>query len=805
MKLLLLIPFFILCVPLWLFAQQNNTGALKGQVTGPARKGIGFASATLLRVPDSSLVGGAHTEDNGRFEISGIAPSSYILKISYLGYVTTYQPVNIAPGKTVNTGVIILQKNSRMLNEVVVESSVPDVQYELDKTVFNITKDIEAMSTNATEILEQIPMVELDEEGVPSVMGQSVTVLIDGRPSKIYGDNIETVLKLIPAGTIEKVEVITNPSARYTTEQGAIVLNIITKTKHLTGLSGIASFSANTNGNYSPALSVNLKRDRFGWNNSFSFDYDRDPFSSSLLRKNMLDKVTYIDQTRNGTDNDKDFGYNTSIIYNLTEKSSVGAFFGLGHDTEKELEKLITRTLDSGKQLVSSYTRDITGRENSWQYRTGLNYKRTFSSDDHVLEAEAYYSTRRDKDDEIFDQKSDWHDHNLLQHQYTNSGDKGYTIDIDYVQPFTEKSRLEAGFRGEWETDDNNFIPKYFDEETGKYLINDTLLNDYTAVDREFSLYAMYRTEIKNISLQAGARLEKENQKTKQNKLDQLYDNDFLNLIPTLNFSYRLKNKDNISFSYSRRANRPWWRQLSPFIDYSNPENIESGNPDLKPEFINSFELRYGKFINQFNLFGSLFYRHSYQPIQRISTVNDQGVSFTTYENVGKENYYGLETGFSADIIPQWNVRFNIGLRKNEVLGFDRAYQTVAFNGRFSTFFPLPAGFRGYLYLHYRGPRSIAQGRQKGMLLSDLGVRRSFLNERAELSLRLSDLFNQRQYSREKEYENFTETSTYQRESRYLKISLSYLFGKLEAREENNKGNNSDGGAPEQGNESQEF
>src|SRR5690625_4547521 len=511
--------FFIglfLILPSTVLAQ--STGAIKGQVVNEARSGIAFASAALLRLPDSSLVTGARTESNGRFELKGIPAGEYMLKISYVGYLAKIiTPVQVKAGHTKNIGVVILERNSKLLDEVLIKGSKPAVQYELDKTVFNITGDVRSMSINASQILEKIPMVEMDEEGVPSVMGQGVTVLVDGRPSKIYGDNIETVLKLIPAGTIKKIEVITNPSARYTTEQGGIVLNIITNSEHLIGISGVASISSNTNGTYNPAASINLTRKRFGWNNSFSFEYDRDPFESHLRRKNILDSIFYTDQSRTGTDIDRDFSYNGNLYYQLTGTSRVGVFFGLGHDTENETEKLATRMLNNKKEHTSSYVRNITSHEKSWQYHAGLNYKRTFAdNEDHVLDFEAYYSSRNDDDDELYDQDSKWEKLNTLQHQFTTSSDDGFTIDIDYVQPFSEKSRLEAGIRAEWETDDNNFIPKYFDEDAGKYLINDTLRNDFTSYDHEYSAYAMYRTEIKNFSLQTGLRLEKEILETEQ-------------------------------------------------------------------------------------------------------------------------------------------------------------------------------------------------------------------------------------------------------------------------------------------------
>ncbi len=795
MKTVIILIYLVLLSVSAIQAQSSHGGTIKGQVVDNARSGIGFASAVLLRVSDSSIITGAKTKDNGRFELNNISPGRYMVRISYLGY-STRQITDIAvkEGHTENLGVIILKKSNRLLDEVVVESSVPQVQYELDKTIFNITDDIRAMSTNATQILENIPMVELDEDGVPSVMGQGVTVLIDGRPSRIYGDNIETVLKLIPAGTLKKVEVITNPSARYATEEGGIVLNIITKSEHLIGLSGVASLNGNTNGGYSPGISINLTRKKFGWNNSFSFEYDRDPFEGYLDRENMLDTVFYTHQSRSGTDLDKDFSYNGNLYYEITDEDRIGVFFGLGHDTENETEKLVTQRHNGKKELLSGYIRNITGHENSWQYHAGVTYRKTFQdNEDHILDFEAYYSKRDDKDDELFDQQSKWEELNELKHHFTTSYDNGFTVDLDYVQPFSEKSRLEAGFRAEWETDDNNFIPKYFDDSAGEYLINDTLRNDFISYDHEYSLYAMYRTEVKKFSLQTGLRLEKELLITKQHILDQNFHNEFLNLIPTLNISYRFKNEDNISFSYTRRADRPWWRQLNPFVDYSDPENIRSGNPDLKPEFDNSFELRYGKFINQFSLYGAAFYRHTYHPIQRIRTINKDGVSYMTYQNKGKENYFGLETGLSADIVPGWTVRTNIGMRRNEVSGFDRPYKNWSLNGRFSSYFPLPWDIRGFAYVHYRGPRSVAQGTRKGMLYSDLGVRKSFFDKRGDISLRLSDVFNQRKWASSLITDDFTETSSYQRSPRNLQLSISYTFGKLEAGKDEKEGRQSDG------------
>lgn len=763
---------------------QGNNIQIKGQIVNSARQGISFASVVLLKLPDSTIYTGTKTVDNGRFELNNISPGNYAVKISYLGYLTKIIPdVTLEAGNNENLGVIIMKQNAELLDEVVIERSAPAVQYELDKTIFNITDDIKALSTNASQILRNIPMVEMDQNGVPSVMGQGVTVLIDGRPSKIYGDDIETVLKLIPSGTIKNIEVITNPSARYATEQGGVVLNIITKSEHLVGLSGAVSLEGNTNGGFSPAVSVNLTRKKFGWNNNFSFEYDRDPFESFLQRKNILDTAFYTDQTRSGTEKDKDFSYNGSFYYELNKKDRISVFFGLGHDVEDQTERLVTkRTRGEQKQdLISSYVRNITGNENSWQYHAGVSYKKEFKdNEEHILDFEAYYSKRDDKDDEIFDQQSDWAEYDLLQHQFTTSYDNGFTVDIDYVQPFSEKSRLEAGVRAEWETDDNNFIPKYFDKTEEEFLIVDSLRNDFISHDKEYSAYAMYRTEFHSFSLQTGLRLENEILITNQHILHQKFHNEFLNLIPSLNVSYQFKNKDNISFSYSRRADRPWWRQLNPFVDYSDPENIRSGNPDLKPEFDNTFELKYGKFINQFSLYGALFYRHTYNPIQRIKTLNEEGVSYSTYENKGKENYVGLEAGFSADIVKDWTVRTNIGLRRSEVLGLDRTYKNVSFNGRFSTYFPLPLDVRGFAYVHYRGPRAVAQGTRDGMLSSDLGVRKSFLDNKADVSLRLSDVFNQRKWASSLHTDTFIETSSHRWSSRNLRISISYVFGKLD-------------------------
>lgn len=767
-------------------AQQN--GSIRGQVVDETKNGLEFVAISLLKLPDSTFVEHAETAANGRFQFPAVAPGAYVIKTNYIGYDVAQRSVTIEAGDNENLGVINLSVDSKLLQEVVVEREAPAVQYELDRTVFNITSDVQAMSVNATEVLEQIPMVELDEEGTPSVMGQGLTVLIDGRPSRIYGDNIETVLKLIPSGVIEKVEVITSPSARYTTEEGGIVLNIVTKSKSLIGVSGIATMNATTNNRYSPSLNVNITRKKIGFNNSVSFDFDKEPTESRIYRENRVGDLFFTDQQRTGMDIDKDFSYNGNLFYNFNENNTVGVFFGIGRDTEDEEEALLTRSYNSENEDISSYRRVIDGTENSWQYRGGIDYKRTFENENQVLDLQAYYSTRDDKDIEIFDQESEWEELEHLQHQTSISEDEGFTFQGDYVHPFGENAMLEAGVRAEWETDANEFTPLEFDNELGEYVIDTELLNDYESREKEFTGYLMYRNSFDRLSVQAGARLEKAILKTEQRILNQSYENDFLNLIPTLNLSYRLKNEDNIKFSYSRRARRPWWRQLNPFVDYSNPEDIQSGNPDLDPELINSFEASYGKFINQFNLFGSVFYRHSNNPIQRVSTVDASGITHTTYQNIGTENYYGLETGVSADVVPNWNVRLNIGLRKNEVLGFDRENSQMSFTGRFSTFFPIAAGFRGYAFVRYRGPRAIAQGTMKGMLISDAGIRKSFFNNKANFSVRISDIFNQMQFSRTLEQENFFQTSDYKRQSRYVSFSISYIFGSL--RDSGGRGDN---------------
>lgn len=773
-----LLPFLILFH--FFFASAQEAGSIRGQIVDEAKDGVEYASVVLLRLPDSSMVMDTQSATNGRFRFDDVKPGNYAVRITFIGFMENeVGPISVESGSARNVGIVNLKQDARLLDAVVVERTAPAVQYELDKTVFNITPDVKAMSVNATEILEQIPMVELSEEGSPSVMGQNLTVLIDGRPSRIYGDNIETVLKLIPSGIIEKVEVITSPSARYTTEGGGIVLNIVTRADRLVGINGIASLNVTSNNNYSPSINVNVTRKRIGFNNSLSFDYDKTQSSSEVFRENRLDPVFFTDQQRDGTDKDKDFSYNGNLFYEFGENTTAGLFFGFGRDTEDEVESLLTRTLSANNELTSAYTRYIDAEENSWQYRGGVDFKQTFANEDQVLDFKAYYSTRKDNDLEIFDQESAWEDLDYLQRQVSDSYDEGFTVELDYVHPFGEKSRLETGLRADWETEENNFLPSTFAEQIGGFIVDTSLVNDFLGKDRQFSAYAMYRTSFERLSVQAGARIEQAVLEGEQRLLGQSYDNDFLNLIPTLNLSYRLKNEDNLKFSYSRRANRPRWRQLNPFVDYSNPNNIQSGNPALDPELINSFEFSYGRFINQFNVFGSVFYRNSDNPIQQISTIDDQGISYTTFDNIGKENYYGLETGASADILSNWNVRLNIGVRRNDVLGFERENSATSFTGRFSTFFPLPAGFRGYAFVNYQGPRAIAQGETKGMLISNVGVRKSFMDKKINLSLRLSDVFNNRQYAQTIEQTSFFQTSNYQRQSRFFSLGINFIFGGL--------------------------
>lgn len=772
---------FLFCKALPAQPTNRDTGAVKGVITDSRGETIGFASISLLAWPDSSQVKGMQAKTDGSFLLEAVPAGRYVLSVTSIGYnERVIADVGVNAGATTDLGRIILDLEAETLEEVVVERTRPEVQYDLDKTTFAVTENIKSISTNAGDVLQQIPMVELDQEGVPSVMGQGVSVLIDGKPSRTYGDNIETVLKLIPAELIERIEVVTSPSARYSTEDGGIVLNIITKSDYLTGISGIANFSATTNKTYSPSVNINISGKKISFNNSVSFDYDRDLSQRNLFRENFPTGTPFFtDQRSQGIERDRAFSYNGNLYYNVNPKTRIGAFFGVGRDTEREDETLNTAFLSGSGSLDSAYTRFIDSRANSWNYRAGIDLDRTFSGAEHVFNLEAYYSTRSDDDDLFFDQESEWEHLESLQNQLSRSGDVGFTIEGDYVQPFGKDSRLEAGFRADWEKDDNVFEAFYFDDARNDFVINPGLSNDFVSLESDFSLYGMYRAVIGKFSLQAGLRLENTILETTQHILDQHYKTNFLNLIPTLNLSYRLANKDNILFSYSRRARTPRWDELNPFVDYSDPQNIESGNPGLRPESTDSFEGSYNKFINRFNFFTSVFYRYSNEPIQQVRTVDEHGISYTNYDNIGSEHYYGLEAGVGAELLPDWNVRLNAGLRQNKVFGFEADNQTTASTAGFSTFFPLPFDFRGYVFSRYSGPQSIAQGRRKAIFMTNVGVRKSFFDERADFSIRFSDVFNNQRWSTTLRNNAYYQTSDYYRQSRFLTLNLSYTFGQL--------------------------
>lgn len=768
----------LLLAPHSVNAQDKN--GLAGQLVDEAKDVIELASVVLLHLPDSTIAGSAQTGSNGRFLIENIVSGNYAIRVSFIGYMEqVIGNIKIEAGKVNNLGAITFNTDTKLLDEAVVERSVPAVQYELDKTVYNVTADIQAMSVNATELLEQIPMVELNEDGVPSVMGQNVTVLIDGRPSSVYGNNIETVLKLIPSGIIEKVEVITSPSARYTTEQGAIVLNIVTKAEQLIGVSGIASVSATSKKGLSPSLNLNITRKKVSFNNSFSYDYGQEKTHGGVFRENLLDPVVFTQQEQAGKEIRKNFSYNGNLFYRADDNNTFGLFFGLGRERKNGDEALSTQTFTDQNDELSSYARDISSLSTNWNYRGGIDYKRIFENENQVLDIRAYFSTGDDENEQFFDQNSAWEALDYLQYQNSTRENKGFTIQADYVHPFTDKSSLEAGLRANWDKEENKFTPNTFEETVGDYVIDADRLNDFEGRNQQFSAYAMFRTSFERLSLQAGARVEQANLKGKQNLLNQAYENDFLNLIPTLNLSYRLKNEDNLKFSYNRRARRPWGSQLNPFIDYSNPDNIRSGNPELDPELINSFEFSYGKFINRFNLFGTAYYRHSNNPIQQVITIDDQRISHTTYANIGEENYYGLEAGAGADILPQWNIRMNFGIRKNKVTGFGEDISATSTTGRFSSFFPLPFDFRGFAFINYFGPRAIAQGELNGIFLTNLGIRKTLMDKKLNLSVRMSDIINNLEYIRTLEQPTFNQYSNHKRQTRYFSLSLSYVLGSL--------------------------
>lgn len=745
-----------------------------------------FATVALLR-PDSTVVSGISADENGNFVLTGVAPGNYLLKVSSIGYETTVVPGIQVPveSKNIDLGVLYIQNESNQLQEVKIVGEKSMIVTDIDKTSINIGDDLLASSNNASELLEKLPAVTVDENGAPMIRGKSnIVVLIDGKPSDQYGSDVATVLQTFPADLIERIDVVTSPSAKYEADGASGVVDIITKKATIVGTNGNVRLSAGNYEHYTAGGNMNYKSEKLVLRASGNFQTSQVFNTRKLERLNMLgDAPSTLFQDGEGANRTSNGFARIQAGYDLNAKTNIGASINFSNNFNRNDNLTTNRTVFADESVGRVFDRISRGNTEGYNMTYGLDFRREFSSREHNLTATFSYTTGMSDGRSDLIQESE--EASLARQQYNIRDNERETLHgrLDFSWPINDNLTLVTGGHFRQNFRENNNLLYTYDIETGEYRFDEQISNVFGYRDALYSGYVSATQKWKEWGFRAGMRLSNMTQHLNQISMNRQFSVHFLNMIPSLSVSRKLTESALLRMNYSRRVQRPNADWLNPFIDITDPRNIRTGNPDLDPEFIHRLDFGYTNYQDVLGLGATLFSNYSNNAITNIRTIDEEGISYTRFDNVGRELSYGMEADVSLKVSDK--IKFNTSGRffRNEIVsvlaGIDNKRWSYA--GNFNTFFHLPAGFRGSFYINYEGPRAIAQGTRLGVVQANASIRRHFFEKKAFISLNIQDLFLSRRYRNQLETDTYIQHSDWHRTNRYIGITANYKFGKISA------------------------
>jgi outer membrane receptor protein involved in Fe transport len=781
--------------------RQQSSGVISGIVfERTTRTPLEAASITLYKQTDSSLVTGGQTDASGKFTLTNVPFGRYKLEANIVGYsIAVVKGITVnSQNSAVNIDTIKLKEGTTTTEEIEVTAERGPLTIEPDKKVFNVSQDLINQSGSATDILRNIPSVTVDVDGNVSLRGSGdVKILIDGKPSGLDGQNRAQILEQIPANSIESVELVTNPSAKFEAEGNSGIINIVTKRNVLLGYNGNVTLGTGTKDKYNGGLSFSLKNNKINLTANYNFRLFNMGMTGNNFRSSTFNDVTsYIDQLSDASMRmNGNFG-KISLEYYLTPKQSFTLSSNIRSMDRKRGETTTNNVLDAQQNLSSFSITKNTGDSKGNDMEFSLNYNGMFGPK-QTLTGEISYSHDKDNDNLNVNQQNflanGTPDNNaFLQNTYDTGIDDDFNAQLDYIHPLGKDSRIEAGIRSIYRKSNDDFNSEHYDYNTNTWVADNNLNNHFVYKEQIYSAYASYTDKLKNFGYQLGLRTEQTFSKGDLLTTGQTFDKKYLSFFPSINLSQQLSPTDEMQLSYSRRINRPRLRFLNPYTDYSDPYNLRRGNPDLKPEYIDSYELSYVKYLGKSTITPSVFLRNTHDAITRTYSLLDSNTSLVTFENVATELAYGAELIAVSQLTPWLNVNGNISYYRNELK--DNSNNTSASNytwqGRIMSTARLPLGFSLQLAYNYRGAEVSPQGSTKPMQSLDAAIRKDFLDEKASLNFRISDIFNTQKFETDLSGTNFTQTFNRQRESRTAFLTFTYKFGTPEKQQRNKRQNN---------------
>ncbi len=783
------------------FNNMPAIGKISGQIIDSLSNApVEFATISIFRMRNDSLVSGAVTNTKGRFLVEELKPGMYKVKMDFIGYqAKTVGRVMLGRnGFQRDLGKVLLAPSATDLGTVEVTADKAFMQTSIDKKVFNVERSLTSEGNTANEVLETIPAVDVDIDGNVSLRGSgNVTVLIDGRPSGLTGASRAAVLEQIPSSSIESVEVITNPSAKYNPDGMAGIINIVLKKNRKKGLSGNVTVGKTIWNRYNASASLNYRTSKFNFFSNYGFRHMDRPIVRTNFRKNwplgtatdFIQDTVYLDQTGEAIRYRSSHMLRTGIDLYLNPKNTltISGMASLQDRSSEELNRY--EDLDVNQAITDLYYRSGDEDSDRINYEGNIIYAIKLKKPKQELTFDFNYSGGNSDEMGIAIQRdfrpdgSTFDDVIERQNTLENSSNQVITAKADYVHPLTKKSKFETGYQTIARAINKDFYSETYDPFASAFIPDVNLINEFLYQEQIHAVYGTYANQIKKFGIQAGLRLEQALTDSELITTNEQFENNYFSFFPTLHLSQKLEKQHEISWSYSRRINRPSFRSLNPFNDFSDSRNIRRGNPFLQPEYIHSIEFGHRKRWQSASLMTELFYKRTQDAITR-TKIDTGGVSITTYANLNTSSSYGFTLIGTYQPYKWWDMNASFNLFRTVLDGSnlegDLTNDGFGYSAKLTSSFKLWKGSELQLMTRYRGPWILAQGESDPFFTLDAAFKQKFWDNKASVSLRLRDVFDTQQFSFFTSGTNFEQASLYNWQSRLLSLSFSYNFGKQE-------------------------
>ncbi len=738
-------------LPALLFSQAKPNGIISGRIIDTQGKTpVEYANVAIVDTLDGKIVGGVVTDSTGSFRLTNIPYGIYFLDYSFIGYEKKRsKPIGLdRKHSRADAGELGLTPSAVNMKEVTVSAERNMIVSKIDRKIFNVQQDIMAQTGTVTDVLQNIPAVTVDMDGNVSLRGSgNVTILINGRPSAMAGT---ASLEQMPASLIERIEVITNPSAKYRPDGTAGIINIVLKKNRKAGFNGSLGGNIGNNDRYTTSLQLNLNTGKFNIYGSYGYRKDY-RWRCGDLNSQTIDSAnhqsTYLFQHSEQYSRPVSNLVTLGADWNIGDRDVTGISGTLNYRDFSRHSTAYNQYKNDSLHPVEEFTRDQEGPDYETSVGVNAYYEHTFNREnEHKLRADFVFQY----DDEhenysytsvytipLYPQSMDYNYNHIL--------GKKLNLALTYSRPLWKNASLETGYDGNMEIADQDFLVQNYDNEKGSWITDSTLTNHYTGNQTVHAVFATLSYTIKKFSFMAGIRPELALLNldfiTRDTSIRQTY----FAVYPTLHLSLA-SGKNEWQLNYSRRVNRPRPEDMNPVPEYRDPRNFWVGNPNLKPEDIHSFEFGYAVKSEHVTLIPSVFYRYRLNGITTITYNKNDSVLITSMANLAHDQSAGIDFSGNAQVAKILSFNFSASGYYNEIdasnIGYSSNKATLSWNAKLNASLSITKSTMFQVNGQYRSSVLTPQGMRYPTWVVNLGFRQDFFKKKLAMLITVSDLFN---------------------------------------------------------------